>query len=153
VVDENTILHLTRLHGNEFRTIIKKCEDENIDANLKIRKLSNVFLNAQQMSAQLATYIILSLPLYHACRSFSFLNTSLQLECAFVFKSIKLLNEPPPNSIDIKAQSPIDKYLKRHETLHFLALREFVANYNLDEKKFKRREVPVVIQYVNYKKH
>jgi hypothetical protein len=107
---------------NEFRTIIKKCENENIDANLRIRKLSNVFLNAQQMFAQLATYIILSLPLYHASISFSFFNTSPQPECAFVFKSTKLLNELPPDSIDIKAQSPIDKYLKRHETLHFLAL-------------------------------
>jgi hypothetical protein len=71
---------------NEFRTIIKKCEDENIDANLRIRKLSNVFLNAQQMFAQLTTYIILSSPLYHAFRSFSFLNTSPQPKCAFVFK-------------------------------------------------------------------
>jgi len=28
---------------NEFQTIIKKCENENVDANLKIRKLGNVF--------------------------------------------------------------------------------------------------------------
>jgi len=32
---------------NEFQTIIKKCENENVDANLKVRKLRNVFLNAQ----------------------------------------------------------------------------------------------------------
>jgi len=61
------------------------------------------------MSAQLATYIILSLPLYHASRSFSFLNTSPQPKRAFVLKSTKILNELPSNSIDIKAQSPIDK--------------------------------------------
>jgi hypothetical protein len=138
---------------NEFQTIIKKCEDENIDANLRIRKLSNAFLNSQQMSAQLAIYIILSLPFYHAFRSFSFLNTSPQPECAFVFKSTKILNEVHPDSIDIKAQSPIDKYLKHHETLHFLVLSEFVANYNLDEKDLKRKQVPLVIRYVIYKKH
>jgi hypothetical protein len=45
---------------NEFQTIIKKCEDENIDANVRIRKLGNVFFNAQQMSSQLTIYIILS---------------------------------------------------------------------------------------------
>ncbi len=28
---------------NEFQTIIKKCENENVDANLKVRKLGNVF--------------------------------------------------------------------------------------------------------------
>jgi 23S rRNA pseudoU1915 N3-methylase RlmH len=80
---------------NEFWTIIKKCEDKNIDVNLNIKKLGNAFMNAQQMSAQLATYIILSLPLYHAFRSFSFLNTSLQLEHAFVLKWIALLKELP----------------------------------------------------------
>jgi len=34
---------------NEFQTIIKKCENKNVDANLKVRKLGNVFLNAQHM--------------------------------------------------------------------------------------------------------
>jgi hypothetical protein len=32
---------------NEFQTIIKKFENENVDANLRVRKLGNVFLNAQ----------------------------------------------------------------------------------------------------------
>jgi hypothetical protein len=87
---------------NEFWTIIKKCEDENIDVNLKIRKLGNTFMNAQQMFAQLATYIILSLPLYHVSRSFPFLNASLQPEHAFVFKSTKLLNELSQTSLTSK---------------------------------------------------
>ncbi len=29
----------------KFQTIIKKCENENVDANLRVRKLGNVFLN------------------------------------------------------------------------------------------------------------
>jgi hypothetical protein len=52
-------------------------------------------MNAKQMSTQLATYIILSLPIYHASRSFSFLITSLQTKHAFVLKSTMLLNELP----------------------------------------------------------
>jgi hypothetical protein len=55
------------------------------------------------MYAQLTTYINLSLPLYHASRSFSFLNTSLQPEHAFVLKLTKILIELPSNSINIKA--------------------------------------------------
>jgi hypothetical protein len=35
---------------NQFQTIVKKCEDESIDANVKIKKLGKVFLNAQQMN-------------------------------------------------------------------------------------------------------
>ncbi len=85
-----TLTKIDKYITNEFWTIIKKCEDENIDVNLRIRKLGNAFINAQQMSAQLATYIILSLPLYHASRSFSFLNTSPQPKHAFVLISTKL---------------------------------------------------------------
>jgi hypothetical protein len=112
---------------NEFQTIIKKCENENFDANLKVRKLNNVFLNAQQMSTELTTYMVLSLPPYHTSRSFSFLNTSPSSERVFILKSNKKLKELLPNSIDIKAKFVIDKYLEHLETLYNLTLSEFVA--------------------------
>jgi hypothetical protein len=105
------------------------------------------------MSTQLVTYIILSLPLYHASKLFSFLNKSPQPKRAFMLKSTKLLNELPLDSIDIKAQSLIDKYLKHHEILHFLALSDFVANYNLNEKNFKKWQVLLVIQSMNCNKY
>jgi hypothetical protein len=41
------ISKIDRTITNKFQTIIKKCENENVDANLKIRKLGNVFFNAQ----------------------------------------------------------------------------------------------------------
>jgi len=47
----------------------------------------------------------------------------------------------------------MDKYLKCYETLHFLALSEFVANCNLNEKDFKKWRIPLVIWYVIYNKH
>jgi hypothetical protein len=75
---------------------------------------------------------------YHNFRLFSFLNTSPQPERAFLFKSIKFLNELSLDSIDIKAQSLIDKYMKHHEILYFKTLSEFVVNYNLKEKDFKK---------------
>jgi hypothetical protein len=88
------------------------------------------------MFAKLTTYIILTLLLYHAFRSFSFKNTSIQPKRAFLFKPTKFLNELPLNSIDIKAQSPIDKYMKHHEIIYFISLSEFVVNYNSNEKDF-----------------
>jgi len=44
------IFHIIKIITKKFQTIIKKCENENVDANLKVRKLGNVFLNAQHMS-------------------------------------------------------------------------------------------------------
>jgi hypothetical protein len=38
---------IDRTITNEFQTIIKKNENGNVDTNLKVKKLGNVFLNAQ----------------------------------------------------------------------------------------------------------
>jgi hypothetical protein len=50
--------------------------------------MGNVFLNVQQMSTQLTTYSMLSIPLYHASRIFKFINTSPLQERAFVLKIV-----------------------------------------------------------------
>jgi hypothetical protein len=46
-------------------SILQKYIAEKTDANLRILKLGNVFLSAQQMSDKLAIYLILSVSLYH----------------------------------------------------------------------------------------
>jgi hypothetical protein len=51
---------------SELHAILKKCIANNIDVNTRIQKLGNVFFNAQQMVAQLLTYLVLYLPLYHS---------------------------------------------------------------------------------------
>jgi hypothetical protein len=55
---------------SKLHFIIKKCITNYIDANTIIQKLSNVFLNVQQMVTQLATYLMFSLPLYHSSQTF-----------------------------------------------------------------------------------
>ncbi len=70
----------------ELKNIIINCYKNKIKARTHIQKMGNAFLKyAQQMSAQLAAYMVLSIPLYHASRRFKFLNTSPLQECAFVF--------------------------------------------------------------------
>jgi hypothetical protein len=51
---------LTELSPTNFKPLLKKCENENVDANLRVRKLGHVFKNAQQMSTQLTIYTVLS---------------------------------------------------------------------------------------------
>jgi hypothetical protein len=64
------ILHVTyeKIKMNNIRTTFyqKKCITHNINANIRIQKLLNVFINAQQMVVQLATYLVFSLPVYHS---------------------------------------------------------------------------------------
>ncbi len=61
--------------------------------------MGNTFLNVQQMLAKLATYIVLSIPLYHAFRTFKFINTFPLQERAFVLKDVKSLKKLPSNKL------------------------------------------------------
>jgi hypothetical protein len=63
------------------------------------------------MFAQLATYLIHSIPLYHLSPTLKFINTSPYQERVFVFKPQSLLIQFKPNSIDILCVSSIKKYL------------------------------------------
>jgi len=91
------------------------------------------------MFAQSTIYIDLSLLFYHISISFSFLNTSPSSENAFVFKLNKKSKELSPNSTHIKAKFVIDKYLEHPETLHNLALNEFVPYYNSNNHNFNKK--------------
>ncbi len=97
----------------ELKTITINCNENKIEANTCIKKMGNTFFNVQQMSTQLATYIVLSIPLYHASITFKFINTSPLQECAFVLKDVKSLKALPSNSTNIMCPSIIDKYIKK----------------------------------------
>lgn len=139
--------------SKELYKIIQHCIAEKTEANIRIQKLGNAFLNAQQMSAQLAAYLVLSLPLHHASRSFKFINTSPLEERAFVLKPQTVLNQLEDDSTDIMCSSIIDKYIDRPKNLDALSLVEFVSYYNVMKKKNSKRLRPLIIRYVNFNKH
>ena len=101
----------------ELKSILQNCITNKTDANIRILKLGNAFLNAQQMSAQLAIYLILSIPLYHCSRSFAFINTSPLQERAFVLKPQQQLQKLDKESMDVMCKSIIDKYIDRPKSL------------------------------------
>jgi len=91
----------------ELKNIIISCSEKKIKAHTHIRNMGNALLNAQQMSAQLAVYIVLSIPLYHASRIFKFINTSPLQERAFVLKNVASLKTFPLDSTNIMCPSII----------------------------------------------
>jgi hypothetical protein len=74
-----------------FRRIQKEHETSHIDAIQMIHTLANTLLNIQQMSAQQAVHIALSLPLTCSSRKCVFINTSPLEKCTFVLKPPILL--------------------------------------------------------------
>jgi hypothetical protein len=106
----------------ELHSIIQKCITNNIDANTKIKKLGNVFLNVQQMVAQVIVYFMFSLPLYHSSQTFQFINTFPFEEHAFVLKPQVTLNELKLDSTNVMFSSIIDKYINCSSRYEYLSL-------------------------------
>jgi hypothetical protein len=114
--------------------------------------MGNAFLNIQQMLMQIATYIVLSIPLYHASRTFKFINTSPLQEHAIVLKNVTSLKTFPLDSTNIMCSSIIDKYIKKPNYLSNISLIEFVANYDIVNLREKRKKSHI-IHYVRYNEH
>ncbi len=136
-----------------MQSIMQKCIDNKVLANERILKLGNAFLNAQQMSAQLAVYLILSLPLYHASRTFKFINTSAPQDRAFVLKPQHVLLNLEPESTDIMCKSIIDRYIERPHSLKNVCLAEFVSNYSWSSKKIIKCRKSKIIRFVHFNKY
>jgi hypothetical protein len=105
---------------------------------LAFEKWGTFFCNVQQMLAQLATYTVLSIPLYHVIGTFKFINTSPLQECTFALKDVKSLKALPSKSTNIVCSSIIDTYIKRPNYLFSVSFIEFVTNHdmlNVSQKK------------------
>lgn len=98
---------------NAFKRIRQEHEKRKIDAIQMIQSLGNAFLNLQQISAQQAIHIALSLPLHHSLRECSFINTALAYEQTFILKPTILLKQIPDNFEDVMCSSIIYYYINR----------------------------------------
>jgi hypothetical protein len=104
------------------------------------------------MLTQLATKIVLSILLYHATRTFQFINTSPLQEYTFALKDMKSLKTLPSNSTNIMCSSIIDKYIKRPNYLSNVSFIEFVTNHDMANVN-KKRHKSHIIHYVHYNEH
>jgi hypothetical protein len=136
-----------------FRRIHKEHERSHIDAMQMIRTLGNTLLNLQQMSAQQAVHIALSLPLNCSSRKCVFINTSPLEKHTFVLKPPSLLEQEPDNSEDVLCRSIIDYYLQRPSPIKHICLAEFVSHYKKNGAPISKRKKPSVIRFVKYNKH
>ncbi len=90
--------------------------------------------------------------MYHAFRTFKFINTSLLQERAFVLKNVTSLKTLPLDVINIMCPSIIDKYIKRTNYLSNISFIEFVANCDIANLREKRKKSHI-IHYVHSNEH
>jgi hypothetical protein len=102
---------------SKLHSMIQKCILDKDDTNIRIQKLGNVFINVQEMFAQLTTYLVFLILLYYS--SWKYKSILLHIKNVFlVLKPKSLLNQLEPNYIDVMCLSIIKK-IKLKKSLNF----------------------------------
>ena len=107
----------------------------NEDIRKQVRHIGNKFLNAVEVSAQEAVYLVLQMPLRRASRDFQFINTSSPEDRVVLLKTMDKINDLPDNSENIESDSLIKRYQRRPRKLEKLCLADFAAWYNCVKNK------------------
>ena len=114
--------------------LLEKATEEvkfgNKDISQKVRHIGNKFLNAVEISAQEAAYLVLEMPMRRSTREFQFINTSHPDERTFLLKKLDKIKELPDNSCDIESDNIIKRYQRRPKQLENVCLADFVALFN-----------------------
>ena len=101
-----------------------------------VRHIGNKFLNASEVSAQEAAYLILQLRMSDKSRKCEFIQTAPQEERTFLLKSKKELAELPEECTDIEADNMIKRYARRPKALETYCLADYVSKV-VSVSKFK----------------
>ena len=113
-----------------LRQASEEARSGNKDIVNKVRHIGNKFLNAVEISAQEAVYLVLQMPLRRSSREFQFINTSNPEERTLLLKTMDEIKNLPDNSEDIVSDNLIKRYQRRPKQLEQLSLADFAAWYN-----------------------
>ena len=117
-----------------MRRLLEKASEEakagNKDITNRVRHIGNKFLNAVEVSAQEAVYLVLQMPLRRSSRDVQFISTSPPDERTFLIKKLEKLRELPDSSQDLESDNImtiIKWYQRRPKQLEKFFLAAFVA--------------------------
>ena len=118
-----------RAMGELLRHVSKECSGE--DIRTQLRKLGTTFLNHREVSAQEASFRILSIPLKKLSRKCVFINTNPQNERVTMTKPLASIQALENDDEDLYLINLIDRYAARPDQLENICLAEFAANYDI----------------------
>jgi hypothetical protein len=96
----------------------------------QLRSVANKFLNAVEISAQEAAYILLQIPMKKASRQVIFINTNPPEDRVFLLKPQDILDNLHDDDEYIQVSGLLDKYEKRSKKLENVCLADFACWYN-----------------------
>jgi hypothetical protein len=147
--------YITKGQRGMSKLLRKACEEAkegNKNIVNKVRHIGNKFLNAVEISAQEAVYLVMQMPLRRSSREFQFINTSDPNERTFLLKSMDKIKELPDHSVDIESDNIIKRYQRRPKKLENLCLADFVAWFNCksdsNQKSKLKSNSPLIEDYL-----
>ena len=110
--------------------LLRKAADEaklNDGNNIRqqLRAVGNKFLNAVEISAQEACYILLQLCMRKSSRQVIFVNTNLPEERVFLLKPQSVIENMDDNDENVEARGLITRYAERPDSLENICLADF----------------------------
>lgn len=149
-----------------LREAAKDLENGNLNIRQKFRKITNVFINGNTMSAHEAVYHVLGLPLSLCSRAVVHINTVPQKERVRILKNEKHLRKISDESTDIYYKNIFDKYENRnYQKLSDVCFADFATNYEEkrtmyrsdsdneydEDNEIKERKQQKIIRFPRYK--
>ena len=116
-----------------MRDAIEETRKGYTDTLTRLRAIGQVFLNASEVSAQEAVYILLSIPLTLCSRQCIFVNTGEKVKRCKIVKSKAELMKLDPESTDIMSTGLLDYYINRPEVMNDICLADFASNYQISK--------------------
>ena len=115
--------------------LLRKAADEaklNDGNNIRqqLRAVGNKFLNAVEISAQEACYILLQLCMRKSSRQVIFVNTNLPEERVFLLKPQSVIENMDDDDENIEARGLITRYEERPHSLQNICLADFACWYS-----------------------
>ena len=99
----------------------------NTNLREQVRAIGNKFLNAVEVSAQEAVYLILQMPITKASRSVDFIPTSPPEDRLFLLKKKETLENMNPSDTNIEAGNAIKQYASRPKQLEQWCLADYMS--------------------------
>ena len=124
----------------------KEARKGNKSLKESVRHIGNKFLNAVEVSAQEAAYLVLQLHMSTKSRKCEFVPTAPHTERTFLLKSKRELEAMPKNSTDIEADNVIKRYARRPEALEDFCLADFISKVVSVSKILPNNESQVTIE-------
>ena len=119
--------------GELLKQAAQEVEKENVRAQLN--KVGSVFLTNREVSAQEATYRVLSMPLRRCSRTVLFINTDNKESRVSLLLPLSKIQDLDDNDENIYCKNILDRYSSRPDTLEDICLADFAANYTYSHEK------------------